>query len=476
MRAISQLKSERRKEKEREKREKEKRDHNRTETKTTLKLTLGSVLASKGSEYYLNRLSTAAMDYKMAVGETNEFQKKYYEQDLPKFLQSLEHREKERLKIMCKTINQFTVHQQNQLKKVAEEISKVSKVSNDVDVKRNLEQFQANCGNVQPRQIFKELSYTLPVTLDEIRTGDIYEDDGGSSKPSNVVFRVSLETIMSEENIKHQDADLKLPCLIPTLMQHIVQQGGRKTEGVFRISAGAAQLEKLEKDYELGNYDVSVSDPHLPAALLKQWLRSLPEPLIPLSAYQDCIDFAKQHATTKDMKELVKGLDTILRTFPEINVRILVQLSLLSEHISANSEVNKMDLKNIACVFAPTLMRNPVVDQIAMFANTSIEQSFVRMMLAILSVQHKNTPKPFLKNRAASPIVKSRRDTLYQNIIDANLEGGICLSREVKLSDDDETEEENVPKIKKLRRNSTRILSSSIMNNDDDESSSDADG
>ena len=48
-----------------------------------------------------------------------------------------------------------------------------------------------------------------------------------------------------------------------------------------RVAAETNAVRRLRKQIEGGDYNIAGDDPHLPASLLKQWLRGLEEPLIP---------------------------------------------------------------------------------------------------------------------------------------------------------------------------------------------------
>lgn len=64
---------------------------------------------------------------------------------------------------------------------------------------------------------------------------------------------------------------------------------------------------------ENGNYDaLGITDPNVPASLLKYWLRDLTEPIIGTEYYYDCI----QHAEDVD-----KAL-AIINRLPDTNRRI----------------------------------------------------------------------------------------------------------------------------------------------------------
>jgi RhoGAP domain len=76
-----------------------------------------------------------------------------------------------------------------------------------------------------------------------------------------------------------------------------VAKFGIKNEGIFRVSAPSAEVESFATAYDLG---LSVnssefSDAHVASGLLKQWLRELPEPLIPFSMYDSLLTIASTY-------------------------------------------------------------------------------------------------------------------------------------------------------------------------------------
>lgn len=154
-------------------------------------------------------------------------------------------------------------------------------------------------------------------------------------KPANELFGIPIESI-TDSNL-HSSPNI--PLLIPTLTNALIKYGGCNTLGVFRISAAVEDLDHLKNQLESGDYDVDkvVKDPHLPAALLKQWLRSLPEPLIPLNSYGKCIEFAKQNSQASlnpddfESSGLIQSVAEITNDFPPQHNDILIQLALLAK-------------------------------------------------------------------------------------------------------------------------------------------------
>jgi len=73
--------------------------------------------------------------------------------------------------------------------------------------------------------------------------------------------------------------------------------------------------------YDCGYYTVDASvDPHVPANLLKMWLRDLPEPVIPFDLYKICIDRAASCSNDPSiMADIVEHL-------PDLNREIIMYL------------------------------------------------------------------------------------------------------------------------------------------------------
>lgn len=58
-----------------------------------------------------------------------------------------------------------------------------------------------------------------------------------------------------------------------------------------------------------------VSDPHVPASLLKLWYRELAEPMVPADVYQRCLDVAEQPREAVDVLERLPMLNRLVLTY-----------------------------------------------------------------------------------------------------------------------------------------------------------------
>ncbi|CEP13381.1 hypothetical protein [Parasitella parasitica] len=189
-------------------------------------------------------------------------------------------------------------------------------------------------------------------------------------KPS--VFGESLGFIMElQQSI---DPTLQIPQIVPFLANTVRQTNGQQSEGIFRVSGDADAVTDLRVRIENGNYDASgITDPNVPASLLKYWLRDLAEPIISSEDYDDCIRYA----------EIPEKAIAIINRLPDTNRRIaLFTISFLQEFTDpALIKHTLMNVNNLAMVFAPNFLRCPSESLTTVFENSKYEQAFLRTLI-----------------------------------------------------------------------------------------------
>ena len=100
-------------------------------------------------------------------------------------------------------------------------------------------------------------------------------------------------------------------------------------------------------DEETFNHDISSV-----ATLLKNFLRDLPDPLLTASTYHSFIQAAKY----EDNILRRDALHQYINSLPDPNYATLRVLVLHLHRVAMNSDTNKMDMRNLAIVFGPTVM------------------------------------------------------------------------------------------------------------------------
>jgi hypothetical protein len=116
-------------------------------------------------------------------------------------------------------------------------------------------------------------------------------------------------------------------------------------------------------------------DPHLPAALMKQWLRDLPTPLFP--DYARCLSLTKlvrgSEEEAQAYRDLLLSLSAVHR-----NVAMYLMEFLTDLGDPANVPHTKMPLQNLTLVFVPSFLRCPSHDVTTVLMNQPTEQLFVQ--------------------------------------------------------------------------------------------------
>ncbi|KAI8865787.1 RhoGAP-domain-containing protein, partial [Ramicandelaber brevisporus] len=142
-----------------------------------------------------------------------------------------------------------------------------------------------------------------------------------------------------------------------------VEKYGLRMEGVYRKSASTSETKLIHHEISLrsqfrsyngplGNDSIDVS---AITSILKQYLRDLPNPVICFESYPAWIEAIKN----RDVDRRVSAIQHALTLMPfchQLTLELLVRhLNLVEKH----SDANRMNSKNLAVVFGPTLLKSP---------------------------------------------------------------------------------------------------------------------
>ncbi|PAV87926.1 hypothetical protein WR25_03703 [Diploscapter pachys] len=184
------------------------------------------------------------------------------------------------------------------------------------------------------------------------------------------LFAAALDEIMEMQSERFPR--LQLPWLQTTLIELLYQAGGRRTEGLFRVAGDPDQIATAKA--RLDNWVVPVChDAHVPASLIKQWLRQLPEPIMPNSVYDRAL------AVCENPQDVCR----IVNCLPEANRLVLAKLISLLQDLSREEVVQhtKMDVSNLAMVMAPNVLRCESADPRVLYENARREMTFLKTLI-----------------------------------------------------------------------------------------------
>ncbi|XP_051947947.1 rho GTPase-activating protein 39-like isoform X2 [Xyrauchen texanus] len=204
-------------------------------------------------------------------------------------------------------------------------------------------------------------------TLEEI-------DHGRNAIVTPSLFGSALEEIMERQSELFPDR--KLPWVQVQLSQYVLALGGAQTEGIFRVPGDIDEVNALMLQVDQWNIPENLSDPNVPASLLKLWYRELEDPVIPQSFYKQCIS----HYEDPD------AAISVIQSLPELNRIVLCYfinfLQVFAQPVNVSR--TKMDVNNLAMVMAPNCLRCQSDDPRIIFENTRKEMSFLRILIVHL--------------------------------------------------------------------------------------------
>ncbi|KAM9320535.1 rho GTPase-activating protein 6 [Gastrophryne carolinensis] len=183
-------------------------------------------------------------------------------------------------------------------------------------------------------------------------------------------LQLSLPAEAQSKKEKERDKKLSLnpiyrqvPRLVDSCCQHL-EKNGLQTVGIFRVGSSKKRVRQLREEFDRG-IDVALEEEHSVhdvAALLKEFLRDMPDPLLTRELYTPFI-----HTIMLDPEDQLTTLQLLLYLLPPCNCdtlhRLLQFLATVATHADdavdkEGQEItgNKMTSLNLATIFGPNLL------------------------------------------------------------------------------------------------------------------------
>lgn len=162
----------------------------------------------------------------------------------------------------------------------------------------------------------------------------------------------------------------------------IIDAKGLQTIGIYRVPGNNASITALSDEINRNFIDVPLEDPrwkdlHVVSSLLKAYLRKMPDSLVTSALYPHFIKADK----IKDPKVRLEELRKLVRNLPKHNYHTLRHVIRHLKRVSDNSQVNKMEAKNLAIVFGPTIVRPEDETMESMVTNMNSQCQIVESLI-----------------------------------------------------------------------------------------------
>lgn len=169
--------------------------------------------------------------------------------------------------------------------------------------------------------------------------------------------------------------DCGLPAVVYRCIEYLRAKNAAMEEGIFRLSGSNVVIKALKEKFNAeGDFDFLAHDHyydlHAIASLFKQYLRELPTSVLTSELEPSFLqvlgkgilhfpvinlDMHLIGAGVNDKQKRIKAFNILVHRLPKPNIALLEALSLFLIVVVNNADVNKMTVRNVCIVFAPTL-------------------------------------------------------------------------------------------------------------------------
>ncbi|KAI9348657.1 Rho GTPase activation protein [Obelidium mucronatum] len=159
----------------------------------------------------------------------------------------------------------------------------------------------------------------------------------------------SMTIVGSAESLEKE-----VPVVLKNFVEYLSSKEAVTMEGLFRVAAPVKQVKELRESMEkTGSMEFSKLDPydgiHIVASVFKQWIRDIPDGVVPRKYFQQLLDCG---ASAAKLRDVVRSMPQPNRDFLEYLMKYLLKL------VSYSSK-NLMTVQNLVIVFAPNLFKCP---------------------------------------------------------------------------------------------------------------------
>lgn len=154
-----------------------------------------------------------------------------------------------------------------------------------------------------------------------------------------------------------------------------------ETEGIFRLAGSEKRIKELKGAFDSPDrygkgLDWTGYTVHDAANILRRYFNQLPEPIIPLNAYDDFRNPLRNHQAQAvgsieaqspsvgefDPDAAIVQYQNLITSLPPLNRQLLLYILDLLAVFASKSDLNKMTTPNLAAIFQPGILSHPQHD------------------------------------------------------------------------------------------------------------------
>ncbi|WFD43576.1 GTPase activating protein (GAP) for Rho1p [Malassezia psittaci] len=154
---------------------------------------------------------------------------------------------------------------------------------------------------------------------------------------------------------------------VPAIVAKIglyLKQNATDIEGIFRINGSEKRMKELRQQFETPpDYGKGINwdgyNVHDAATLLRRFLNSMPEPIIPIDRFQEFSNVFAKSGISEEVA--VSKYRSLITSCPPATQYLLLYILDLLAVFDRASDINKMNAKNLAIIFQPGMLMHPSI-------------------------------------------------------------------------------------------------------------------
>lgn len=169
------------------------------------------------------------------------------------------------------------------------------------------------------------------------------------------LFGTELEQLVIKDRLELNDHTLNVPYFIQSCISYLIPKY-ENVVGLFRLSGNQKDIMTYRENIDKGipfSFE-NEENCHNVSNLLKLFVRELPEPLIPIDVQDELLSCLIIRNEEKKLEEIHK----LIALIPKCNFYVLKDIIYMLNHLSMNSNINKMDSHNLSTVWTPNIFWN----------------------------------------------------------------------------------------------------------------------
>ncbi|XP_068649928.1 rho GTPase-activating protein 5-like isoform X1 [Aristolochia californica] len=235
------------------------------------------------------------------------------------------------------------------------------------------------------------------------------------------VFGVSAESMQCS----YDQRGNSVPTILLLMQRHLYLQGGLQAEGIFRINAENSQEQHVRDQLNKGIVPHGI-DKHCLAGLIKAWFRELPTGVLDSLTPEQVM-----HCNTEEeCSELVK-------TLPPTEAALLDWAINLMADVVQYENLNKMNARNIAMVFAPNMTQ--MADPLTALIHAVQVMNFLKTLI-IKTLREREEAAAEMGGISSCSQSPSEKDRLSSPLKETGQSGSIILGKILSSSERSESE------------------------------------